>query len=81
MLGLVPLPDWGRRCVERILLRDVPQIGQLFLCHFLPKVLEVLSFCVLEVVMPLVFSCVYWFPDGVIVSFKLKQVSGLKLLK
>ena len=58
MLGLVPLTDWGRCCVERILLRDVPQIGQPFLCHFWSKVLEVLSFCVLEVVIPWVFSCI-----------------------
>jgi hypothetical protein len=59
--------------VERKLRKDVLQIVQLFPCHFLPMVPEVLNICVLGVMLFWVFPIFYRFPNRIIFPHKTKN--------
>jgi hypothetical protein len=64
-------------CVERILPIGVLRKGLLFLYHFWPMVPAVWYIYVLEEMMFEVFFFVfYWFPDRIIVSFKVRNLVG-----
>ena len=73
LLGPVPHLDPDRCYVERILPIGVLRRGRLFLYHFWPMVPVVSIICVLEGVMFGVFLIFDWFPNRIIISFKVRN--------